>query len=71
VRGLGVGQRLLGDCLAYAARAGFARMYLETLEAMSQARALYERNGFEPLDRPLGETGHFGCNSFYVKALAR
>ena len=28
------------------ARAGFTRMYLETLAAMSQARALYERNGF-------------------------
>lgn len=71
VRGLGVGQRLLGECVAHAARAGFSRMYLETLEAMRQARALYERNAFEPLDGPLGETGHFGCNSFYVKALAK
>jgi putative acetyltransferase len=71
VRGLGLGQRLLGDCLAHAARAGFARMYLETLEAMTQARALYERSGFQRLDGPMGETGHFGCNSFYVRALPK
>jgi putative acetyltransferase len=71
VRGLGLGQKLLAECLAGARRAGFARMYLETLTAMSQARALYERNEFRRLEHPMGATGHFGCNSFYVKALAR
>ena len=71
VRGLGLGQRLLGECLAEARRAGFVRIYLETLGAMSQARALYERNGFRRLERPMGETGHFGCNSFYVKDLRK
>lgn len=67
IRGLGLGQRILVDCLAHAKRAGFARMYLETLAAMGQARALYERNGFRRLDTPMGATGHFGCNSFYAK----
>ena len=71
VRGLGLGQKLLASCLAHATRAGFARMYLETLAAMSQARALYERSGFRRLSRPMGATGHFGCNSFYVKDLAK
>ncbi|MDB4934504.1 MAG: acetyltransferase, family [Labilithrix sp.] len=70
VRGLGLGQKLLDRCLAGARRAGFSWIYLETLEAMSQARALYERNGFRRLERPLGDTGHFGCNSFYLKDLA-
>ena len=69
VRGLGLGQRVLGECLAGARRAGFRRMYLETLAAMSQARALYERNGFQRLERPMGATGHFGCNSFYIRDL--
>jgi putative acetyltransferase len=69
VRGLGLGQKVLAQCLALAHRAGFAQMYLETLEAMSQARALYERNGFVRLERPMGDTGHFGCNSFYLRAL--
>lgn len=69
VRGLGLGQRVLAECLAGARRARFTRMYLETLAAMSQARALYERNGFRRLARPLGTTGHFGCNSFYIRDL--
>lgn len=71
VRGLGIGHKVLLGCLAGAKRAGFARMYLETLGAMSQARALYERNGFRRLQRRLGETGHFGCNSFYVRHLRK
>lgn len=69
VRGLGLGHKLLAECLAQATRAGFERMYLETLAAMSQARALYERSGFSRLSHPMGATGHFGCNSFYVKDL--
>ena len=69
VRGLGLGQKLLAECLAQAARAGFERMYLETLAAMSQARELYERSGFRRLSEPMGATGHFGCNSFYAKDL--
>ena len=71
VRGLGIGQKLLAECLARSRRAGFARMYLETLAAMSQARALYERNGFRRLERPLGATGHFACNAFYVRDLRK
>jgi len=71
VRGLGVGQALLERCLGGAARARFTTMYLETLANMTQARALYERNGFRLLDGPLGATGHFGCNTFYAKDLAR
>jgi putative acetyltransferase len=69
-RGLGLGHGLLAQIVAQARQAGFARMYLETLGAMSQARALYERSGFRPLAEPMGQTGHFGCNSFYVKELA-
>jgi putative acetyltransferase len=69
VRGLGLGQTLLADCIARARRAGFARMYLETLTAMSQARRLYERNGFRRLEGPLGDTGHFAVDSYYARDL--
>ena len=69
LRGLGVGQQLLTRCLEAAAKAGFTRMYLETLHSMTQAKALYERNGFVRLERPLGSTGHFGCNAFYARTL--
>ena len=69
VRGLGVGSALLAQCLARSRKAGFERMYLETLTAMSQARALYERSGFRRIEGPLGATGHFGCNHFYMREL--
>ena len=70
LRGLGLGQALLDRCIQGARRAGFRRMYLETLTNLAQARALYEKNGFVRLPRPLGQTGHFGCNAFYAKDLA-
>jgi putative acetyltransferase len=69
LRGLGLGQRLLAQCLETARRFGFHRCYLETLTGMDRAQALYERNGFRQLDRPLGATGHFGCNRWYLKEL--
>jgi putative acetyltransferase len=69
VRGLGIGQAILTLAMEGARRAGFSRMYLETLGSMTQARALYERNGFVPLERPSGNTGHFGCNAFYARDL--
>lgn len=68
-RGLGLGQEVLTLCIEGARGARFRRMYLETLTKMDQARALYERNGFSRLERPMGETGHFGCNAFYVRDL--
>lgn len=66
LRGLGVGQKLLELCIAGARKARFRTMYLETLENMTRARALYEKNGFRRLRRAMGATGHFGCNSFYA-----
>ena len=66
LRGLGLGRVLLDRCIEGARAAGFARMYLETLTGMDRAKALYERAGFTPIDGPLGATGHFGCDRFYV-----
>jgi putative acetyltransferase len=70
VRGLGLGQAVLDRCLEGARAAGFRSMYLETLASMAQARVLYERNGFERLTEPQGDTGHYGCNAFYAKVLS-
>jgi len=69
VRGLGIGQEMLSRCIDGARRAGFERMYLETLARMRAARALYERNGFARLEGPIGKTGHFGCDAYYARAL--
>lgn len=69
LRGLGLGQMLIERCLDAARAQGFRYCYLETLEAMQQARALYHKNGFEPLSGPLGQTGHFGCDRWMLKKL--
>jgi putative acetyltransferase len=69
IRGLGMGQALMDRCLEAARKAGFRRCYLETLQVMERARALYARNGFRPLPRPLGATGHFRCDAFYLREL--
>lgn len=69
LRGLGAGTALMLRCLDAARTAGFRHCYLETLCGMDAARKLYERHGFRLLDRPMGATGHGGCNTFYLRDL--
>ncbi len=68
-RGLGIGRILLSQCLSRAKELGYLKCYLETLTHMSQARALYEKMGFKKLGEPMGDTGHHGCNSWYLRCL--
>lgn len=65
-RGRGIGAKLLRRCLEAARSFGFLACYLETLHRMRAAQRLYRRFGFRPIDRRLGETGHFGCDRFYL-----
>jgi DNA-binding MarR family transcriptional regulator/GNAT superfamily N-acetyltransferase len=46
-RGLGIGARLVDECLRYATRAGYQRMVLWTNDVLTQARHIYQRAGFE------------------------
>lgn len=68
-RGLGAGAAMMARCLDAARDFGFRRCYLETLCGMDAAKKLYLRTGFTPLDAPLGDTGHGGCNAFYALEL--
>lgn len=68
-RGLGAGAALMTRCLDAARGFGFAQCYLETLTGMDAAMRLYERSGFARIDRPMGATGHGGCNTFYLLRL--
>jgi len=69
LRGSGMGNILLGIILESARNSGYSRCYLETLEHMEQARVLYRKQGFHSMNKPMGNTGHSGCNSWMVKEL--
>ena len=68
-RGIGAGAMMMSRCLDAARDAGFRQCYLETLSGMDAAMRLYERSGFRRIDRPMGATGHGGCNTFYLREL--
>lgn len=68
-RGKGLGQRVLSECTKAAKELGFEYCYLETFNTMNDAMKLYEKNGFEKIPGPLGNTGHFSCDIFYRKNL--
>jgi putative acetyltransferase len=68
-RGIGAGNAMLLRCLDAARLHGFRRCYLETLTGMDKAQALYRRHGFSALCAPLGGTGHFSCDKFFIREL--
>lgn len=68
-RGIGAGTAMMQRCLAAARAHGFGRCYLETLTGMDGAQALYLRSGFKPLCAPMGGTGHFSCDRFFIRDL--
>jgi putative acetyltransferase len=67
--GRGAGAAMMARCLDAARTFGFRECYLETLSGMDAAMKLYERSGFRRIDGPRGDTGHGGCNTFYLRAL--
>lgn len=64
-RGRGLGEKVLKECLVAAKNHGFRFCYLETFNTMKLAMKLYEKNNFKKIGGPLGNTGHFACDTFY------
>ena len=68
-RGKGLGSDMMAKCLQFAKEAGFDQCYLETLPYMKDARKLYRKVGFESLEKPMGNTGHYSCTEWMIKDL--
>ncbi|WP_307810556.1 GNAT family N-acetyltransferase [Gelidibacter salicanalis] len=68
-RGKGLGAKMMDVCLRKAKSLGYDKCYLETLPYMIDATKLYAKSGFENLDGPLGDTGHYSCNVWMIKSL--
>lgn len=68
-RGTGIGATLMNNCMSKAKEFGFVSMYIETLPELKKAISVYEKFGFSYLDKPLGNTGHFGCSVWMLKSI--
>jgi putative acetyltransferase len=68
-RGLGLGRKLIAHCLEEARRNNYHTVYLETMPELRKAVSVYEQFGFEYLNGPVGNSGHFGCDVWMKKTL--
>jgi putative acetyltransferase len=55
--------------LEFAKEEGFLGCYLDTLNSMTAAIALYEKMGFKHLSQPLDGSIHGGCDVWMMKRL--
>lgn len=69
-RGGGVGRELLQRTLQQAKDMGYKQCYLETVERMEAACALYEKFGFEKLKEAMFGGGHHVCERKYLKVFS-
>ena len=68
-RGRGFGKQLYQKCEQEAIDQGYKQLYIESTPEFKEAISFYEKLGFKQLNKPLGDTGHFGCNLWFLKTL--
>ena len=68
-RGMGIGRQLINRSVEYAKEIGYTHLYLESFPSLKEAIQLYEKIDFKKVSKPLGDSGHFACDVWMVKAL--
>lgn len=68
-RSIGLGKQLMERSISAAVSEGYRELYLETLPELHIAVGLYEHLGFEYLDKPYGNSGHFACDLWMRKVI--
>ncbi len=68
-RGKGFARQLMQQCFATAAANRFTKIYIETMPELTTAVKMYEKFGFNYLQKPLGNSGHGGCDIWMLKEL--
>ena len=68
-RGIGLGKRIIEECLAFAKENGYLQVYIESMPELQNALKVYEKFGFKYISAPLGNTGHHGCEKWMLRSL--
>lgn len=68
-RGKSLGKMLMEQSIEFAKKSGYESIYIESLPEFSTAVSIYEKQGFSYLEKPLGNSGHNGCNLWMIKHL--
>jgi len=69
VRGSGLGRMMINKCLEEARLRGFGKVYLETMPELGKAVKVYEKFGFQYLDKAMGNSGHSSCDIWMIKEI--
>lgn len=67
-QGRGLARKLMNIALDFAATY-YTRCYLETSTELKAATELYMKLGFQPLEQPLGNSGHNAMDTWLIKSL--
>lgn len=68
-RGKGIGRKLMEQSISSAIEFGYKKIYLESMPHFSNAVGMYEKQGFQKLNHPMGNSGHTSCNIWMIKEL--
>ena len=71
MRGKGLGKKMLERCLEKAMNFRYDKCYLETMTYMNTAQGIYQKYGFNYIDGPMGDTGHYSCPVHMLKDLGK